>query len=208
MERIIVNPIETPRGYKNPDTGIALRGPLSQFFSSLYLKPLDDAFNEIDVAYFRYQNDILILCQTKRSLNRCKQRLMQVLQERRLRLSGKKTRIGSIDKGFHFLGIQYPKTQLLDNTTMTQAIVNVSNTKQVGQGGVETIWQPEKQPLLQIQSVPHARTLRKAREQVKWMVKDGVSPRRIISYLHVVGENSSALVIPGLAFMVFGLMLG
>ena len=133
LESIIVNPIETPRGYKNPDKGIALRGPLSQFFSGLYLKPLDDAFNEMDVAYFRYQDDILILCQTKRSLNRCKQRLMQVLQERRLRLSGKKTRIGSIDKGFHFLGIQYPKTQPLDNTTMTQAVVNVSNTEQVEQ---------------------------------------------------------------------------
>jgi RNA-directed DNA polymerase len=133
LERIIVNPIETPRGYKNPDTGIALRGPLSQFFSGLYLKPLDDAFNEMDVAYFRYQDDILILCQSMRSLNRCKQRLMQVLQERRLRLSGKKTRIGSIDKGFHFLGIQYPKTQPLDNTTMTQAVVNVSNTEQVEQ---------------------------------------------------------------------------
>ncbi|HFE6154125.1 TPA: reverse transcriptase domain-containing protein [Legionella pneumophila] len=92
-------------------------------------KLLDDAFNEMDVAYFRYQDDILILCQTKCSLNRCKQRLMQVLQERRLRLSGKKTRIGSIDKGFHFLGIQYPKTQPLDNTTMTQAVVNVSNTE-------------------------------------------------------------------------------
>ena len=58
---------------------------------------------------------------------------MEVLQERRLRLSGKKTRIGSIDRGFHFLGIQYPKTQPLDNTTMTQAVVNVSNTGQVDQ---------------------------------------------------------------------------
>jgi RNA-directed DNA polymerase len=43
LEQIITNPIETPRGYKNPDTGIALRGPLSQFFSAIYLKPLDDA---------------------------------------------------------------------------------------------------------------------------------------------------------------------
>jgi hypothetical protein len=43
LERIIVNPIETPRGYKNPDTSMALRGPLSQFFSALYLKPLDRA---------------------------------------------------------------------------------------------------------------------------------------------------------------------
>jgi RNA-directed DNA polymerase len=45
---------------------------------------------------------------------------MQVLRERKLQLSGKKTRIGAIDKGFHFLGIQYPETQLLDNTNATQ----------------------------------------------------------------------------------------
>ena len=32
--------------------------------------------------------------------------------------------------------------------------------------------------------VPHARTLRKAREQVKQMVIDEVSPRRIRRYLH------------------------
>jgi len=127
LERIIVNPIETPRGYKNPDTGIALRGPLSQFFSALYLKPLDDAFNAMDVAYFRYQDDILVFCSSKRSLNRCKKRLMDVLNERKLGLSGKKTRIGSIDKGFHFLGIQYPGTQPLDNTTKAQAVLSVSN---------------------------------------------------------------------------------
>ena len=29
---IIKNPIDTPYGYKNSDFGIALRGPLSQFF--------------------------------------------------------------------------------------------------------------------------------------------------------------------------------
>lgn len=59
LERIITNPIETPRGYKNPDHGIALRGPLSQFFSGIYLKPLDDAFDETDVHYFRYQDDMV-----------------------------------------------------------------------------------------------------------------------------------------------------
>ena len=32
--------------------------------------------------------------------------------------------------------------------------------------------------------VPHARTLRKAREHVKQMVESGVSPPRIKSYLH------------------------
>ncbi|WP_237762122.1 hypothetical protein, partial [Legionella santicrucis] len=42
-------------------------------------------------------------------------------------------------------------------------------------GGVDTIWQPDKQSLLQTHMVPHARTLRKAREQVKWMVKESSS---------------------------------
>ncbi len=45
LVNIVKNPIETPRGYKKPDYGIALRGPLSQFFSALYFKPLDDAFD-------------------------------------------------------------------------------------------------------------------------------------------------------------------
>lgn len=32
--------------------------------------------------------------------------------------------------------------------------------------------------------VPHARTIRKAREQVKAMVKDGISAQKISRYLH------------------------
>ena len=120
LEQIIINPIETPRGYKNPDHGIALRGPLFQFFSDLYLKPLDDSFNTMDVAYIRYQDDLLIFCQTKRQFKRCKQRMMGALKERQLRLSSKKTRMGHIKQGFHFLGVQYPGTQTLDNTNVPQ----------------------------------------------------------------------------------------
>ena len=39
------------------------------------------------------------------------------------------------------------------------------------------------QTLEPLRVVPHARTLRKAREQVKWMVEDGVSRRQIKHYL-------------------------
>jgi hypothetical protein len=56
--------------------------------------------------YLRYQDDIIILCQTKRQLERCKRRLMTTLKERHLQLSRKKTRIGRIAGGFHFLGIR------------------------------------------------------------------------------------------------------
>src|SRR3990167_3992826 len=119
LENIIKNPIDSTYGYKNPDHGIALRGPLSQFLSGIYLKPLDDAFNQADVTYLRYQDDILILCKTNRQLNRCKRRMMNVLQERQLRLSKRKTRIGKIESGFHFLGIAYPPTRTVDNTSTT-----------------------------------------------------------------------------------------
>ena len=121
LTNIITNPIDTPRGIRNPSTGIALRGPLSQFFSGIYLKPLDDAFDNMDVTYIRYQDDIVILCKTKRQLNRCRRRMHAILHERHLRLSRKKSRIGSIDSGFHFLGINYPPTQPEDNTNITVA---------------------------------------------------------------------------------------
>lgn len=120
LEEIITNPIETPNGYKNPNQGIALRGPLSQFFSALYLKPLDDAYLHMDVTYIRFQDDVLVLCKSERQLKRAKERMLSVLKERRLGLSSKKTRMGSIDEGFHFLGIHYPGPRPLDNTTTTQ----------------------------------------------------------------------------------------
>ncbi len=125
LAEVITNPIETPRGYKNPDNGIALRGPLSQFFSAIYLKPLDDAFNKMEVTYLRYQDDIIILCKTKRQLNRCRCKMMRILSERQLKLSRKKSRIGCIKNGFHFLGIEYPGTQPLGNTEVVPAGHNV-----------------------------------------------------------------------------------
>ena len=45
---------------------------------------------------------------------------MDILHERHLRLSRKKTRIGSIDKGFHFLGINYLEPQPPYGTNVTQ----------------------------------------------------------------------------------------
>jgi RNA-directed DNA polymerase len=121
LENIITNPIETPRGYKNPGNGIALRGPLSQFFSGIYLKPLDDAFANMQVSYLRYQDDVIILCKTKRQLLRCRRRMMEILHERGLSLSPKKTRIGHINSGFHYLGIHYLSTQPEDYTSKTHA---------------------------------------------------------------------------------------
>lgn len=156
LENIIKTPIETPRGYKNADHGIALRGPLSQFFSALYLKPLDDAFDSMDVVYLRYQDDLIILCKTKRQLERCKRRLMSVLQERYLQLSRKKTRIGAINSGFHFLGIQYLETQSPNNTHVSQNLTRTAANDPFAEecllfkqtGGVTTVYSVPKEKIL------------------------------------------------------------
>jgi len=49
-------------------------------------------------------------------------------------------------------------------------------------GGGKTISEHQKSELIRL--VPHPRTLRKAREQVKYMVIDGLSARRTRNYLH------------------------
>ncbi|HFK8637228.1 TPA: reverse transcriptase domain-containing protein [Legionella pneumophila] len=53
----------------------------------------------MQVTYLRFQDDVIVLCETERQLKRCKERLMKVLKERKLRLSRKKTRISRIDRG-------------------------------------------------------------------------------------------------------------
>ena len=50
------------------------------------------------------------IIKTKRQLNRCKRRMMNVLQERQLCL-------GKIESGFHFLGIAYPPLLPVNNTS-------------------------------------------------------------------------------------------
>ena len=66
---------------------------------------------------------LLVLCKTKRQLNGCKRKMMEVLNERHLCISKRKTRMGEIEKtGFHFLGIEYPPTRMVDNTNVTPVL--------------------------------------------------------------------------------------
>jgi len=127
LSAIIKNPIDTPKGTINPDNGIPLRGPLSQLFSALYLKPLDDAFNDSQVFYLRYNDDVIILCQSFRQLNRCKQKVANILKERKLSLSRKKSRIGLTKDGFHYLGVNYFEAQSQDNTISIRENIIVQN---------------------------------------------------------------------------------
>lgn len=135
LARIINNPTEVPNGIRNPDVGIALRGPLSQFFSGIYLKPLDDALSRMDVFYARYNDDCLVLCKSKRQLERARRKIHVILRERRLSLSSKKSRIGLISTGFHFLGANFLDTRRQENTTHHHAIMSREEAHKLTGGG-------------------------------------------------------------------------
>jgi len=184
LKNIITNPIDTPYGFKNPIHGITLRGPLSQFFSGIYLKPLDDAFDSASVTYVRFQDDLIIFCKTKRQLNRCRRKLSHVLQERHLTLSRKKSRIGHISQGFHFLGVDYPATQPQGNTSKAKTLscndANFDSGEYLSRGGGREVCLNEPSNLT---IKPHARTLHKARENIKAMVADGLSIQKIKAYI-------------------------
>jgi hypothetical protein len=135
FKEIIKNPIETPRGDKNTVTGIALRGTLSQFFSAIYLKPLDDAFDHMDVTTFAIKIISSFFFKTKKQLNRCRRKMMNILHE------------------------DVQEATLLGGSLFEQS-------------------KPDEMPIF-----PHARTIRKAREQVRAMVAAGFLPKKIMAYL-------------------------
>ena len=105
-------PIDRGGWYEHPKQGISIRSSLSSFLAALYLKPLDQAFEDrVGLFYCRYNDDILIVCSTKRQYARAKKRLKTIVHSLTLTLAPKKTIMGRINKGFHFLGIQYDVAQ-------------------------------------------------------------------------------------------------
>ncbi len=109
-------PIDRGGWYETPTHGIPRKSSLSGFFAALFLKPLDQCFDQRkDLFYCRYNDDILILCQTKRQYARAKRKLKNTIQQLKLQLAPTKTRMGHIESGFHFLGINFSVARTLES---------------------------------------------------------------------------------------------
>ena len=96
-------------GYSTPaKQGIPRQSSLSGFFAALYLSPLDQCFeNRTGMCYLRYNDDIIILTQSKRQYAKAKRDVNRILSQLKLSLSKSKSYMGPIKHGFHFLGYQY-----------------------------------------------------------------------------------------------------
>ena len=86
---------------------------MSTFYAWLYLKDLDDFFNQqTHIFYQRYVDDIIILTHTKSALDEGKDTLYSILRRRKLRTRYPKTFEGRTSAPIAYLGYRLHKTQI------------------------------------------------------------------------------------------------
>ena len=93
--------------YEAVTRGISLVCPLSPLMGALYLEPLDDLMERLDLPYVRYMDDWVILAKTRWALRRVVQQVNAILDNLKLEKHPDKTFIGRIDRGFDFLGYRF-----------------------------------------------------------------------------------------------------
>lgn len=92
--------------------GIPRGSSLSPLLGAFYLLDLDREMEKLDVKYFRYMDDILILAPTRWKLKKAIRVLNQTFNELRLEQHPDKTLIGRTERGFDFLGYHIEPEQL------------------------------------------------------------------------------------------------
>ena len=91
--------------YRDIQRGIPRGASLSPLLGAFYL--LDMEMEKLDVKYFRYMDDILILASTRWKLRRAIRVLNQTFNALHLEQHPDKTLIGRTEQGFDFLGYHF-----------------------------------------------------------------------------------------------------
>ncbi|WP_133130008.1 reverse transcriptase/maturase family protein [Legionella yabuuchiae] len=122
--------------YYDHDKGLPKGSPLSPLLGGIALHRLDCAMTQIKgVFYARFMDDWVVLCKTRHQLKKVIRRTYQILDELQLTLHPDKTYIGTIEKGFDFLGYHFsPKQLTLAKVTLDKAIAKLRQLFEQGAG--------------------------------------------------------------------------
>jgi len=93
--------------YQDVKRGISRGSSLSPLLGAFYLLVLDKRIEKMDVKYFRYMDDILILAPTRWKLKAAIRVLNVTFYELKLEKHPDKTAMGRTQKGFDFLGYHF-----------------------------------------------------------------------------------------------------
>ena len=110
--QIIRRTVEYGGLYQEITQGISRGCPLSPILGALYLKELDEQFEQEGLFYLRYMDDILILTRTRWQNRRAIKQLNQCFNRLKVKQHPDKTFIGKIEKGFDFLGYHFSREAL------------------------------------------------------------------------------------------------
>ena len=154
FEAIVTTAVDDGGRVFVPTQGIPLRSGLSPFFGALYLSALDRAFEHRQgIFYHRYMDDVIILAETKKQFSKAKKRLFAILRGLRLQVSPRKTWMGRLQHGFHFLGCEFEVSQNPQTKTQETTVTL------------------------------HKRSYRRALDKVQAMRDDAVHPAKMQRYL-------------------------
>ena len=90
--------------YRDVRRGISLGCPLSPLMGALYLKQLDDRMEKTGLFYARFMDDWVVIAPTRWKLRSAIRIVNEILNVLRVEKHPDKTFIGSVGRGFDFLG--------------------------------------------------------------------------------------------------------
>jgi hypothetical protein len=96
--------VESGGLYRDMRKGIPRGSSLSPLLGAFYLLGLDRKLKKMDVKYFRFMDDILILAPSRWKLKKAIRLLNQTFNELKLEKHPDKTLLGRTERGFDFLG--------------------------------------------------------------------------------------------------------
>lgn len=118
IQEAILNPTVNSNHRKNSKSETVLHGvpqgvPIANVLAEIYFKEIDKEYQEMgNIAYFRYVDDILILCDST-EVNSIKETLIKELtnpKKMNLKVNEDKTIDGLLKEGMNYLGYQFEQT--------------------------------------------------------------------------------------------------
>ena len=105
--KLIKNIMDIPLYKKG--TGFAIGNPVSQAIAIIFLSYLDHYIKEkLNIPFYcRYCDDGILISDDKEYLKYCLKEIKRIINDYKLELNMKKTRIYSIDNGFEFIGFRF-----------------------------------------------------------------------------------------------------